>query len=61
MGQSRSPYTLDGKALWFAEPPHMQESMLKLPSGARVPEIGEELEVRVRYTATSFDEIVLDS
>ncbi len=61
MGQSRSPYTLDGKALWFSEPPHMQESMLTLPAGARVPEVGEELEVRVRYTATSFDEIILES
>ncbi|MBO0841725.1 MAG: alanine racemase [Nocardioides sp.] len=57
MGAARSPYSLDGKTLWFAEPPHMQESMLMLPAGARVPEVGEELDLRVRYTTTSFDEI----
>jgi alanine racemase len=55
-GFVRSPYTVDGKQRLFAEPPHMQVSMLFLPSGARVPEIGEEVAVRVRFTATSFDE-----
>jgi hypothetical protein len=31
--------------------------MLFLPSGARVPEIGDEIDVRVRYTATAFDRV----
>jgi hypothetical protein len=53
----RSPYTVDGKARFFAEPPHMQASMLFLPSGATVPEIGDEVPVRVRYTATAFDRV----
>ena len=58
-GFVRSPYTVDGKLRLFAEPPHMQASMLFLPDGARVPEVGDEVEVRVRYTATTFDETVV--
>ncbi len=58
-GFVRSPYTIDGKQRLFGEPPHMQASMLFLPSGADVPEVGDEVDVRVRYTATSFDETVI--
>ena len=54
-GFVRSPYTIDGKQRLFAEPPHMQASMLFLPSGARVPDVGDEVDVRVRFTATTFD------
>ena len=36
----RSPYTVDGKPRLFAEPPHMQASLLLLPKGARVPAVG---------------------
>ena len=36
-GLVRSPYTVDGKQRFFAEPPHMQASMLFLPSGATCP------------------------
>ncbi len=32
--------------------PHMQASMLFLPGGAAVPEVGDEVDVRVRFTAT---------
>ena len=60
VGVVRSPYLLDGMQLFFAEPPHMQASMLLLPHGATAPEVGDELEVRVRYTTTTFDEIALD-
>jgi alanine racemase len=56
-GLVRSPYTVDGKQRFFAEPPHMQASMLFLPSGATVPDVGAEVPVRVRYTATSFDQV----
>jgi hypothetical protein len=59
LGVLRSPYVLDGKSLQFAEPPHMQASMLLLPRGDRVPEIGESLEVRVRYTTTTFDSVTI--
>ncbi|QNN54417.1 alanine racemase [Nocardioides mesophilus] len=58
-GFVRSPYTIGGKLRLFAEPPHMQASMLFLPHGAPVPEVGDEVEVRVRFTATSFDATVI--
>jgi alanine racemase len=58
-GFVRSPYTIDGKHRLFAEPPHMQASMLFMPAGAHVPEVGDEVDVRVRYTATTFDETVI--
>ena len=60
VGVVRSPYFLDGRQLVFAEPPHMQASMLVLPRGVRVPEVGERIPLRVRYTTTTFDEIVVD-
>jgi alanine racemase len=59
LGFVRSPYTVDGKQRRFAEPPHMQASMLFLPDGARVPDVGDEVDVRVRYTATAFDRVVI--
>ena len=58
-GFVRSPYIIDGKHRLFAEPPHMQASMLFLPSGAHIPKIGDEVDVRVRYTATTFDQTVV--
>lgn len=58
-GFVRSPYSIAGKQRLFAEPPHMQASMLFLPGGTPVPGIGDEVDVRVRYTATSFDHVVI--
>ena len=58
-GFVRSPFSIDGKQRLFAEPPHMQASLLFLPHGARVPAVGDEVDVRVRYTATTFDEVVV--
>jgi hypothetical protein len=57
LGLAKSPYTIAGKARYFAEPPHMQASMLFLPSGAEVPATGDEVEIRVRFTATGFDAV----
>jgi alanine racemase len=59
VGFVRSPFTVDGKQRLFAEPPHMQASLLFLPHGPRVPAIGDEIDVRVRYTATAFDDVVI--
>jgi hypothetical protein len=59
-GFVRSPFTVSGKQRLFAEPPHMQASMLFLPSGAAVPAVGTEVDVQVRYTATAFDRTVID-
>ncbi|GGF47117.1 alanine racemase [Marmoricola endophyticus] len=58
-GLVRSPYTVAGKARLFAEPPHMQASMLFLPAGVTPPAIGDEVPVRVRFTATDVDEVRL--
>ncbi len=60
VGLAKSPYTVGGKARYFAEPPHMQASMLFLPSGAQVPAVGDEVDVRVRFTATNVDAVVVD-
>jgi hypothetical protein len=56
-GLVRSPYTVGGKQRLFAEPPHMQASMLFIPNGTAVPDVGEEIECRVRFTATDFDRV----
>lgn len=53
-----SPFTYQGARTTFAEPPHMHTSMLLVPHGEPVPDVGDELAVQVRYTTTSFDEIV---
>lgn len=58
-GFVRSPYTVGGKLRLFAEPPHMQASMLFLPHGAPVPAVGDEVDVRVRFTTTRFDHTVV--
>lgn len=60
VGFVRSPFSIDGKQRLFAEPPHMQASMLFVPSGARVPRVGEEIDVRVRFTATDVERVVID-
>lgn len=57
-GRALSPFSVNGKQLWFAEPPHMHVSMLVLPRGARVPSVGEELNCDVRMTTAKFDQIV---
>ncbi|SEC03072.1 Alanine racemase [Nocardioides exalbidus] len=59
VGFVRSPFSIDGKQRLFAEPPHMQASMLFVPSGARVPRVGEDIDVRIRFTATDFDRVVV--
>jgi hypothetical protein len=57
VGFVRSPFTVDGKQRLFAEPPHMQASMLFLPQGPRVPAVGDEVDVRVRFTTTHVDRV----
>jgi hypothetical protein len=62
-----SPFSWDGKRRWFAEPPHMQVSLLWLSAddvrvatgrGGRVPAVGDELDCRVRHTTALFDRII---
>lgn len=57
VGFVRSPFSIGGKQRLFAEPPHMQASMLFLPSESSVPAVGDTVDVRVRYTATTFDRV----
>ncbi|MGH3472716.1 MAG: alanine racemase [Nocardioidaceae bacterium] len=57
-GRALSPFVVDGKRRWFVEPPHMQVSLVFVPADAATPEPGDELEVRVRHTTTTFDRVV---
>jgi hypothetical protein len=58
-GLVRSPFTIGGKLRLFAEPPHMQVSLLFLPWGTPVPSVGSEVGVRVRFTVSTFDRVVI--
>ncbi|HSS67527.1 MAG TPA: alanine racemase [Nocardioidaceae bacterium] len=56
-GRALSPFSIGGRQRWFAEPPHMQVSLLFLPSSVEPPSIGDEIPVDVRLTTTTFDRI----
>jgi alanine racemase len=56
-GRALSPYTIGGKQRWFIEPPHMQASMILLPSSVKAPAIGDDIKVEVRFTTTAFDQV----
>ncbi|MBA2444951.1 MAG: alanine racemase [Nocardioidaceae bacterium] len=56
-GRALSPYEIAGKQRWFVEPPHMQVSLIFLPVSVAPPTIGDEVEVQVRFTTTTFDAI----
>ena len=56
-GKAASPFWLAGQRLWFAEPPHMQVSMVWLPGDMAAPEIGAPLTCQVRMTTAHFDEV----
>ena len=58
LGKMRSPYRFDGKVLDFLESPHMQCSLL-ICRTSKQPKPGDELKVRVRYTTTIFDQIIV--
>ncbi|WSJ71177.1 alanine racemase [Kitasatospora sp. NBC_01250] len=62
VNRTLSPYHWQGRQLWFAEPPHMQVSIVFLPAArvtgtARPPAIGDELPLRIRSTTTHFDRV----
>ncbi len=52
-----SPFRWAGKRRWFAEPPHMQVSMLLLPGSVAPPAIGAELTCDVRHTTLHPDRV----
>lgn len=57
-GFSLSPFIVAGRQRWFAEPPHMQASLVFLPASVPPPSPGEAVTAAVRYTTTTFDEVV---
>ena len=59
-GRIRSPFRLGGHTTWFVEPPHMQVSLIVLPEGSTPPEVGEEVDVRVRNTTLHPDAVVFE-
>lgn len=59
-GLHQSPFVIEGRQRWFAEPPHMQASMLFVPGAVEPPEIGDEISAHVRYTTAEFDRIDFD-
>ncbi len=55
-GRVQAPFHLGGKQRWFAEPPHMQCSMLLVPDDVEVT-VGDEIACDVRFTTTTFDTV----
>lgn len=60
VNRTMSPFSWQGKTLWFAEPPHMQVSVLFVPAGVSPPKAGEELPVEVSPVMTHVDRVVFD-
>ncbi len=58
-GRALSPFHVGGKRRWFAEPPHMQVSMIWLPAEIPAPVIGDSLSVDIRMTTATFDRVIL--
>jgi alanine racemase len=54
-----SPFLINGKQRWFAESPHMNVSLLKLPANISVPKVGSTISAQVRMTTTNFDCVVI--
>jgi alanine racemase len=59
-GRVRSPFRVGGHTTWFVEPPHMHVSLVTLPEGSTPPEVGDEVDVRVRNTTLRADAVVLE-
>ncbi len=58
VNRNLSPFVWAGKQRWFAEPPHMQVSILFLPGDVAPPAVGDELVAHLRHTTTQFDRVV---
>ncbi|MFD3869073.1 alanine racemase [Streptomyces sp. NPDC058623] len=58
VNRNLSPFVWAGKQRWFAEPPHMQVSILFVPSDATEPKVGDELVAHLRHTTTQFDRVL---
>ncbi|OLE22546.1 MAG: alanine racemase [Catenulispora sp. 13_1_20CM_3_70_7] len=60
LNRTMSPFSWQDKTLWFAEPPHMQVSVLFVPADVTPPAVGEELALEVSPVMTHFDRVVFD-
>jgi hypothetical protein len=58
VNRTTSPFSWAGRKLAFAEPPHMQISMLFVPGETAPPTVGEELRATLRHTTTQFDRVI---
>lgn len=58
VNRNLSPFVWAERQRWFAEPPHMQVSILFVPSDAPEPRVGDELTAHLRHTTTQFDRLV---
>jgi Alanine racemase, N-terminal domain len=58
VNRTRSPFRVAGRPAWFAEPPHMQVSLLWLPGSVPAPAVGDELPLSIRMTTTHADQVV---
>jgi len=56
-GRALSPFTWEGKQRWFAETPHQHHSMIWLPRGCMVPQVGDQIRADVRFTTSRFDAV----
>ncbi len=57
IGRSLSPFVVGGKQRWFAEPPHMHVSLVRVPEGVVLPAVGDEVAVDVRLTTIHPDRV----
>jgi len=57
-GRALSPFHVAGRQRWFAEPPHMQVSLVRVPEGVALPSVGDEVDVDVRMTTVHPDRVV---
>ena len=58
VGWALSPFHVAGRQRWFAEPPHMQVSLVRVPEGVRLPAVGDEVDVDVRMTTAHPDRVL---
>ncbi|WP_432587480.1 alanine racemase [Streptomyces sp. HD1123-B1] len=58
VNRNLSPFVWAGKQRWFAEPPHMQVSILFVPGDVPAPQVGDELVAHLRHTTTQFDRLL---
>jgi len=57
-GRALSPFVIGGKQRWFAEPPHMHVSLVRVPEGVVLPAVGDEVDCDVRLTTVHPDRVL---